>query len=100
MRAPPKGLRSVRALLGARGDRGVAVAVLGEGLFGVARIDRHLLAVGDSLDTVGGHAEAGQEVLDRVGATTAEGEVVFARAAFVGVAFDAHLHARIAYQPG
>ncbi len=44
--------------------------------------------------------ERGQVGFDRVGAALAKRDVVFARAAFIAVAFDLHLHARILFQPG
>ena len=40
-----------------------------------------------------------QEVAHRIGPPRAQGEVVFAGAALVAIAFDAHLHRRILVQP-
>src|SRR3712207_9202552 len=52
------------------------------------RAKRTLLAVGDGFDARAIDAEAGQELLHRGGAAGAERKIVFARAAFVGMAFD------------
>src|SRR5690606_41097604 len=53
-----------------------------------------------SVDAGGGHAAADQIGAHGLGAAGAQGQVVFARAAFVGVAFDADRDLRIAGQPG
>src|SRR4051812_33559623 len=86
-------------LAGAVRDGRVAVTVLGPGLFGRAGVDRTLLAERDRLDAGARDALGDQEVTHGVGAAGAESQVVFAGAAFVGAAFDADLHGRIAVQP-
>src|ERR1700677_971286 len=86
-------------LLRAFGDGGVAVAVLGPGAFVIARIDRPFLAVGNGGDARAVDAVGDQKVTHGIGPAGAEGEVVFARAAFVTIAFDADLHRRIAAEP-
>src|SRR5437016_3750787 len=54
----------------------------------VADRDRPLLAVGDRAHALTLHAARGEVVSHRLGATGAERDVVLARAALVGVAFD------------
>jgi hypothetical protein len=65
----------------------------------VPAVDRTFLAVRQGLDARARDALADQEFADGVGAAGAQGQVVLAGAAFVGVAFDAHAHGRIAVQP-
>src|SRR6185436_11418012 len=72
----------------------VVAAVLGPRGFVVARVLRLLLAEAHGLDLAVLRAEERHHPLDRVGALLAERDVVFARAALVGVALDRH--ARVA----
>jgi hypothetical protein len=58
-----------------------------------------LLAVGDRLHTRGRDAEADEKLLHGVGAARAKREVVFARAAFVAIAFDRNADRWIFLQP-
>src|SRR6187455_1873386 len=92
-RTPARGRRGVRPALLARVDDVVA-AVLGPGRFVVAGVLRLLLAEAHGLDLAVLRAEQRHHALDRVGALLAERDVVFARAALVGVALDRH--ARVA----
>src|SRR5690606_15744636 len=84
----------------ARHDGGVGVAVLGPGRLVRTFRDRTFLAEADGVDAGGGHAAADQIGAHGLGAAGAQGQVVFARAAFVGVAFNADRDLRIAGQPG
>src|SRR5215207_4613024 len=65
----------------------------------VAHRHRPLLAVGDRADAGGGDAPRSKIVAHHLGAAAAEREVVFARAALVGVALDQERVARVARQP-
>src|SRR5690606_27017266 len=65
--------------------------VEGPGLVVAAELGRALLAVADHFEVGGIHALQGEVLLDRVGATLAEGHVVLAGTALVGMAFEADL---------
>src|SRR3954469_5438776 len=58
-----------------------------------------LLAVADRRDAPGRYAGGDQYILHSLGAALAEGEIVFARAAFVAMALDRDRDIRIAPQP-
>src|SRR5690606_39399331 len=85
---------------GARHDGRAAVALRGPGRLIGAFSDRTFLAEAEGVDAAGGDAAAEQVRANGLGATGAQGQVVFARAALVGVAFDADGHLRVAGQPG
>ena len=69
-------------------DDGDRTAVLRPGGFVMTVNGRALLAVADGLEATGIDTEGDQRVLGRGRTTLAEGEVVLARAALVGMAFD------------
>ena len=69
-------------------------------VFGVAgfvgfHAERLFFAVADGVETVGGNAEASEVLLDGVGATIAESEVVFGGAAFIAMALNGDAHGGI-----
>ena len=72
----------------------------GSGPAGVGLIDagRLLFAEADRFDLVFARAEKDQRLLHRVGTLLAEGDVVFAAAALVGVALDQHLELAVVDQ--
>lgn len=65
----------------------------------VADGDRTFLAVGDRLQALRRDAARSEIVLGSSGTAGAEREVVFARAAFVGMAFDGDLVIRVTAEP-
>src|SRR4051812_22926150 len=73
--------------------------VLRPGLLSGSADRRAFLAVAESGDTVGGDAAGGQVVLHRGGAAVAQRQIVFARAALVGVAFDRHADIAVLLEP-
>src|SRR3546814_10307799 len=80
-------------------DRQDAAAILGPRLFGRTEDRRALLAVADRAQPRAVDALGRQVVADRVRAALAEGEVVFAGAALVGVAFDRRRDVGVLAQP-
>src|SRR5574337_872769 len=76
----------------------VIAAVLGPGRFVVTRVLRLLLAERDGFDLAGAGAQQHHHALDGIGALLPERDVVFARAALVGVALDRHPRARMRLQ--
>src|SRR5690606_4559805 len=74
---------------GTRHDGCAAIAVLGPCRLVRALSDRTLFAEADGVDAGGGDAAADQVRAHGLGATGTQGQVVLARAALVGVAFDA-----------
>ena len=77
----------------------MGVTIVGEGVVPATEIDRMFLAVRNGGDAAGRHPLFGQESLDRGRAPGAQGEVVFARAALIAIAFDPHAHLPIPAQP-
>jgi hypothetical protein len=69
-------------------DRGDGAAVLRPAGDVVANRDRTLLAVGNGFQALGGNTPGDEEVAGGGGAAGAERQIVFARAALVGMAFD------------
>ena len=88
------------SLASAVDDDRLAIAVALVGLLGGARVDRTFLAVGQGGDAAGRHAAGDQVFADGIGPAGAEGQVVFAGAAFVAVAFDPDPDIGPATQPG
>src|SRR3954466_9429462 len=70
------------------GERGCGAAVLRPAGDVVADRDRTFLAVGNGLQAARRNAPGDQEVAGGGGAAGAESQIVFTRAAFVGMAFD------------
>src|SRR5512133_407076 len=66
----------------------VGAAVLGPRRLVMSHGARFFLAEADCFDLLLGHAEQAQPALDRIGALLPQRQVVFAAAAFVGIAFD------------
>src|SRR5262249_61132887 len=83
----PRGL-----LLGRIND--LDAAVLLPAVLAVVLADRTLFAVADGVELAGRGAGGAERAADRVAAALAEAEVVLARAALVGVAFERHARAR------
>src|SRR3546814_4656714 len=67
---------------------GHRAAVLGIGRFGRTEFGRTFLAIADDVDAARVDAERRQVIFRGVGAALAEGDVVVAGAAFVGVTFE------------
>ena len=91
MRPPhlPRGCDRCSEILAAGAvQHGDGAAVLAPAGDVVADRDRALLAVGDGLHAVAGDALGDQKVARGGGAAGAERQVIFARAALVGMAFD------------
>src|SRR3546814_2436822 len=80
-------------------DRQDAAAILGPRLFGRTEDRRALLAVAERAQPRAVDALSRQIVADRVGTALAEGEVVLAGAALVGVALDRRRDVRVLAQP-
>ena len=94
-----KSARSDSVGSGARVEHRHRAAVLRPARDVVADRDRTLLAVGDRAHAVGLDAARGQIVAHRLGAPGAERDVVFARAALVGMALDREGIAVVAAEP-
>src|SRR5262245_30789950 len=94
--APPGGLGT---RLGASVQDGLGPPVLRPTGDVVAHGHRALLAVGDGADAAGVDAVPGQEVAHRLGPSGAQGDVVFTRAALVGVALNRDRILGILLQP-
>ena len=71
------------------GDDGDAAAILRPAGFVGLGADRTFLAIGHGFDAGGGDALADQILLHGIGAARTQRQIVFAGAAFVGMAFDA-----------
>src|SRR6185436_20498405 len=96
--------RRLRVLTAAPALRGGAedghrAAVLRPARYVVADRDRAFLAVGNGAHAAGLDAAGRQIVADRLGAAGAERDVVFARAALVGMAFDREGVVAVLLQP-
>src|SRR5215470_8343903 len=87
------------ARLGATIEHCLGAPVLRPARDVVAHRNRPLLAVGDGTDATGVDAVAGQEIPHRLGAPGAEGDVVFARTALVGVPLDGDRILGVLLQP-
>src|SRR6185503_20526257 len=90
-KAPPEKASGRNPASGARAEHGDRAAVLRPAGDVVTHRHRALLAVGDRAHAARRDAARGEIVADRLGAPRAERDVVFARAALVGVAFDREL---------
>src|SRR5699024_1507353 len=67
--------------------------VLGPAAVGMLAADRTLFTVADHVDLAGRGTVGFQRALHRLGTALAEAQVVFARTALVGIAFQAHVGA-------
>ena len=82
------------------GDDSDGAAILRPALLGIAQRRRTFLAIGNRRNPRALDALSDQELSGRGGAAGGERDVVFARAAFVGVALDLYGDGRILLQPG
>src|SRR3954447_11628080 len=88
----------ISAYVPAPGDHHVGAAVLRPAALHLLGADGPLLAVGDGAHTGVGDAERLQVVLHRVGPALAQGQVVLAGAARVGVPLEGERELRVALQ--